>query len=103
MHGSCGHDRFLWEGLGALPGEPGPNPHMVIDQIVEDGPSIAVRFVMSGVHRAPFMGIATSGRSYVLPGITILHFAGERCIERWASADTLQLFTQLGAIRMAGA
>jgi hypothetical protein len=32
------------------------------------------------------------------PGITILHFAGERVVERFSQADMLGLMAQLGAI-----
>jgi hypothetical protein len=32
-----------------------------------------------------------------LPGITILRFAGGRCVERWSQADFLYLLQQLGA------
>jgi len=34
-----------------------------------------------------------------LPGITILHFRGDRVIERFSQADMLGLLVQLGAVR----
>ena len=33
-----------------------------------------------------------------LPGITILHFGGDRCIERFSQADMLGVLIQIGAV-----
>lgn len=33
-----------------------------------------------------------------LPGITVLHFAGHQCVERFSQADMLGLLIQLGAV-----
>jgi predicted ester cyclase len=90
----------VWD---ALPGTPGPNPHLIVDRMLEEGDSLAVRFVMTGLHVRPFLGIAATGRSYVMPGISIMHFDGLRCIERWVNTDSLRLFVQLGAVQMPGA
>jgi len=44
------------------------------------------------------MGVPATGRSIVLPGITMLRFSGAVVVERWSSADMLGLMTQIGAI-----
>jgi hypothetical protein len=38
-----------------------------------------------------FMGVPASGTAIALPGITILHFRGNRVIERFSQADMLGL------------
>jgi hypothetical protein len=37
-------------------------------------------------------------RAIALPGITILHFRGDRVIERFSQADMLGLLIQVGAV-----
>jgi predicted ester cyclase len=78
-------------------GKHGP-PRLVFHEILTDKNLYSCRFTMSGIHRGAFMGVPATGRSYVLGGITILRFAGERVVERWSSADMLGLMIQLGAI-----
>jgi predicted ester cyclase len=87
--------RAIWAGLAA-PGRPGP--HLELHEVIGHGERLAVRFTMSGVHDGMFNGIAPTGRPYVLAGITILHFAGGRVVERWSCADMLGLMVQLGVV-----
>jgi predicted ester cyclase len=82
----------------ALPQQGKPNPKLEILDIIEEGDEIACRFAMSGTHSGTFLNVPATGRSYVLPGITILKFANGRVVERWSNADLLGLMVQLGAV-----
>ena len=42
------------------------------------------------------MGVPATGTAITLPGITILHFRGDRVIERFSQADMLGLLVQVG-------
>lgn len=90
-----GFYRAVWAALPA-PGRPGPQ--LDLHEVIASGDRLAARFTMSGSHAAPFMGVPATGRPYLLSGITILHFAGARVVERWSSADMLGLLVQLGAL-----
>ena len=57
-----------------------------------------IRFTMTGRHVDEFMGVPASGTAIALPGITILHFRGDRVIERFSQADMLSLPVQVGAV-----
>ena len=59
---------------------------------------VTCRFEVHGTHNGNFQGMPATGRDFVLPGITILRFVGEHCVERWSQADFLGLLQQLGAI-----
>jgi predicted ester cyclase len=72
-------------------------PHLDIIEVVASGQRLAHRFVMSGVHKGLYMGIAATGKPYQTTGMTFLHFDGEKCIERWTNFDTFGMLTQLGA------
>jgi predicted ester cyclase len=78
------------------------SPRLEILDIVEQGDEIACRFAMSGSHTGPFLNVPATGRSYVLPGITILKFRDGVAIERWSNADMLGLLVQIGAMPAPG-
>jgi predicted ester cyclase len=93
----AGFYRQIWDSLA----ETGKaNPRLLVLDAFEAGDRIACRFVMTGRHSGEFMGVPGSGSDYVLPGITILRFAGGKVLERWSSADMPGLMMQIGAIPM---
>ena len=53
-------------------------------------------------HVNEFMGVPASGTAITVPGITILHFRGNRVIERFSQADMLGLLVQVGGRAGAG-
>jgi steroid delta-isomerase-like uncharacterized protein len=59
---------------------------------------VTCRFTLSGTHGGDFMGVPATGRPITLPGITVLHFRDDRCVERWSSSDVLGLLVQIGAV-----
>ena len=88
---------LLWASLGY---EGRPNPQLDFFETLENGDLYSCRFMMTGVHRGPFLGAPATGRSYALNGITILRFAPEHgtVVERFSSADMLGLLVQIGAL-----
>lgn len=58
----------------------------------------AIRFTMGGRHVQEFMGVPATGTTITLPGITILHFRGDRVTERFLQAGMLGLLVQLAAM-----
>jgi predicted ester cyclase len=73
-------------------------PHLEFDEVLWDGDACAIRFTMTGRHVAEFMGVPATNIPIALPGITILHFEGERVVERFSQADMLGLLVQIGAL-----
>jgi predicted ester cyclase len=76
-----------------------PDARVEVEDVVEAGDKLAVRFTMTGTHQGDFNGVAATGAPFRLPGMTILRFAGGCCVERWSVADFLSLMRQLGALR----
>jgi hypothetical protein len=74
------------------------SPALTIHEQFSIGDRVICRFTMSGEQNGPFMGVPATGKPYALNGITILRFAGGRCVERWSQADMLGLMVQIGAI-----
>lgn len=75
-----------------------PSCKLSLDDVFASDDKVTCRFSLSGTHIGPFNGIPATGRSFVLPGITVLRFNGDRCVERWSQADFLSLLQQLGAL-----
>jgi predicted ester cyclase len=73
-------------------------PQLVFDEVLWDGDAAAIRFTMTGRHVSEFMGVPPSELPVVVPGITILHFDGDRVVERFSQADMLGLLVQIGAV-----
>ena len=75
-----------------------PGATLVFHDVFQSGDRVTIRFTMHGTHDGDFMGVPPTGRPIALDGITVLRFDGERCVERWSSADMLGLLVQIGAV-----
>jgi predicted ester cyclase len=90
--------RAFYEGFWAA----FPGSQLVFEDVRAAGDAVTVRFAVDAVHGGPFQGLPPTGRRVALSGITILRFAGGRCVERWSQADFLGLRQQLGAVPAPG-
>ena len=86
--------RGFYEGIFSAFG----TPKLRFDEVLWDGDACAIRFTMTGRHVQEFMGVPATGTTITLPGITILHFRGDKVTERFSQADMLGLLMQIGAI-----
>jgi predicted SnoaL-like aldol condensation-catalyzing enzyme len=75
-----------------------PDLRATILDTVEDGDVLAVRGEISGTHRGPLMGLATTGNRVSVSLIDFNRVADGRLVERWGQMDTLGLLQQLGAV-----
>jgi len=80
-----------------------PGSQLIFEDVFGVGDEVAIRFVVRAIHAGDFQGIAATGKRVSIPGITIVRFAGGKCVERWSQADFLGLLQQLGAIPTPGA
>jgi predicted ester cyclase len=86
--------RGFYEGIFTAFG----TPKLAFHELLWDGNVCAIRFTMTGRHVNEFMGVPATGADITLPGITTLHFLGDRVIERFSQADMLGLLVQIGAV-----
>jgi steroid delta-isomerase-like uncharacterized protein len=77
-------------------------PKLTFHDVISNGDRLAIRFTMTGTHRAEFLGIPPTGRNVAVDGITILKFKNGRCVERWSSVDMYAWLLQLGAVQPLG-
>jgi predicted ester cyclase len=86
--------RGFYQGKFSAFDTPKPEFH----EVLWDGDVASIRFTMTGRHVDEFMGVPASGTAIALPGITILHFRGDRVVERFSQADMLGLLIKVGAV-----
>ena len=86
--------RGFYEGIFSAFG----TPKLSFEEVLWNGDTCAIRFTMTGRHVQEFMGVPATGTAITLPGLTILHFRGDRVIERFSQANMLGLLVQLGAV-----
>jgi steroid delta-isomerase-like uncharacterized protein len=74
-----------------------PDLRMTIDDVVEQGDRVALRWTATGTHGGELNGLAPTGRSVTVTGMSIERIAGNRVAETWTNWDTLGLLQQIGA------
>ncbi len=75
-----------------------PDATITAKDVLVDGDRVALRFILTGTHRGELFGVAATGRSLEVEGITLVHFSDGLVVERWNRLDDMALLTQLGAL-----
>jgi steroid delta-isomerase-like uncharacterized protein len=78
-----------------------PDLRITIEQEIEEGEHLAIRYRGEGTHRADWRGIPARGTSISYTGILMVRFHDGRIAEYWAQPDMLGVLQQLGAVRVA--
>jgi steroid delta-isomerase-like uncharacterized protein len=75
-----------------------PDARVSTEAMYVDADHLSWRFRFSGTHVGDFLGVPGTGKTFEIPGITVLRFGDTRCVERWSVADFLGLLVQVGAL-----
>lgn len=75
-----------------------PDLHTEIEDLVEDGDRLAVRWRSTGRHTGAFLGVPPTGRPVEVSGATFARFDGETVTEESVTFDSRQLLEALGII-----
>jgi predicted ester cyclase len=76
-----------------------PDIHVTTDHRCVCGTEVVSWVTMRGTHRAPWQGIAPTGREVTIRTVTQHRVEDGRIVEDWVIVETLGLFQQLGLIR----
>ena len=71
---------------------------ITIEDQVAEGDKVATRWTARGTHDGVLMGIAPTGRTLSVTGITIQHIRDGKVVEGWTNWDGMGLLQQLGAV-----
>ncbi|MEU5607677.1 flavin reductase [Streptomyces sparsogenes] len=75
-----------------------PDLHTEIEDIVEDGDRLAIRWRSTGRHTGAFLGVPPTGKPVEVSGATFTRFDGSAVTEEWVTFDSRQLLEALGIV-----
>ncbi len=66
------------------------------EDMVADGNRVAARAMWTGTHRGDFFGIAPTGKTFAVEGISFFRFDGDQFVEGFGTWDAVAFMQQLG-------
>jgi steroid delta-isomerase-like uncharacterized protein len=75
-----------------------PDVHRTIEDIIAEGDKVWVRAKITGTHTGDYLGIAPTGKKFVMPAVSMYRIVDGKITEGWSVWDSLDLFKQLGII-----
>lgn len=95
-----------------VPAEPGPEAmaqvikvyqdgvegHWGVEEIVEAGDCVTVRWTGEGTHSGDVMGVPATGRKVRVDAISLLHLRDGKIADNYTVWDTLAFLRQIGVI-----
>jgi predicted ester cyclase len=81
----------LWEAF--------PDARLEVEDLVVESDRAALRYRLQGTHSGPYLGVAPTGLSFDVEGLTLLRLAQGRVVEEWHSPTELAILRQLGAVQ----
>ncbi len=75
-----------------------PDLHMDTHDILCDGDMTCERWTIGATARGEFRGIPGTGKTYVMTGMSMEKWDGDRIVELWVNYDLLGTLQQLGVI-----
>lgn len=75
-----------------------PDLTTVVEDIVEEGDRLAVRWRSVGTHTGHFLGVPPTKKNVTVTGATFARFDGDTITEEWVTWDPRELLSALGII-----
>lgn len=75
-----------------------PDLKYSIEDVIEDGDKVVVRFIFTGTHQGIYRDLEPTDKEVAYSGIGIWRVANGRLVEHWSNVDLYGLMQQLGAI-----
>jgi predicted ester cyclase len=80
-----------------------PDLTYTIEEQMAEGDKVVTRYTVSGTHQGEFFGVAPTGESLTMSGISIDRFdEGGKMVEEWPEYDLLGVMRQIGAVPAPG-
>jgi steroid delta-isomerase-like uncharacterized protein len=75
-----------------------PKGRSTVETAIVEGELVAVRGTYRGTHKAEFMGIPATGKSFEMAWMSLSRVVGGKIVEHWANLDSLGMMQQLGVV-----
>lgn len=73
-----------------------PDMTFMVEELVAEGDTVAVRWSARGTHEGELMGMEPTGKAVTLRGMNFLHVEDGKIVEDWVIWDSLGMMQQLG-------
>jgi predicted ester cyclase len=74
-----------------------PDVQVVVDDVIEAGDKVVLRWHAEGTHRGAIEGLSPTGARVSVTGISIDQWRDGKIVESWTQWDNLGMARQLGA------
>ena len=68
-----------------------PDIHFTTEDLIAQGDEVAAHWTMTGTQEGDFMGMAATGKHFIVPGVSILRLSEGKVAEAWLLWDPLNL------------
>ena len=75
-----------------------PDLEVTVEDAIESGDRVIVRWRARGTHKGTFQDIKPTGNQIDVTGINIYRFAGKQIVESWGEVDSAQLQRQCSQV-----
>jgi len=75
-----------------------PDLRVVIDDLVVAGDKAVARWTATGTHKGTMMGVAPTGKTFIIEGISCERISNGKIVEHRAQWDTLKFLQNLGLV-----
>jgi steroid delta-isomerase-like uncharacterized protein len=75
-----------------------PDLHFAIEEMVAEGDTVVARWTLTGTHQGPFLGLAPTGRTIRVRGMSLDHLENGVLVSGFDGWDNLGLRQQLGMV-----
>ena len=75
-----------------------PDLRFTIEDQLADGDKVITRWTVRGTQNGAFEGIAPTGKSITMTGISIVRAEGGKLVEEWENFDELGMMRKIGTV-----
>ena len=79
-----------------------PDSRVAYEDLIETDDIVIGRWSATATHTGKLLGLAPTGKSIQISGITIYRFAEGKIVEAWEELDMLGMWQQLGVVSLPG-
>ena len=97
LHGTAGFKTFHAAYRDAF-----PDVVIQIDELIDEGHIVAVRWSGTGTHRGAGLGFPATGKRAQFNGMTFVRVQHGKLVEGWNNFDQLGMLQQLGVVKLPG-
>ena len=75
-----------------------PDLTYTVEEQVAEGDMVVTRWTARGTHEGEFMGVAPSGNTIEVSGMSMDRISGGKIVEDWVNWDALEMMQQIGVV-----